>query len=176
MFPPLLGVKRPVFEKSAGLCMLDWADMKAYTTTLVILVLGPSLMSMLYNYVYIFTTVRKMRSGETFHDKEYVTALTETFANPNHKLSFTLMTTFWMCWAPLIFSRIYEVITGTMLVSPLVNFACFWLGMSHSCIKFFVMTSLSPKFKVMLKIFCLTICCRTRSRLHAELIGLDADD
>lgn len=174
--PPLLGVNRPMFEKDAAICMLDWGDMKAYSITLIILVLGPSLISILYNYTYIFSMVRKIRSGEPIHDKEYATALAETFANPNHILSFILVFTFWIFWTPLIFVRAYEVLSGGPLATPTMNFALFWLGMSHSCLKFFIMLVFSTNFRLALKIFCLTICCKTRGRLQAELIGLDPDD
>lgn len=176
MIPPVLGVNHPVYEKDAGMCMLDWGDMKAYTTTLLFLVLGPSLISIVYNFTYIISMFRKVRGGETFNDKEYATALAESFANPNHLLSFILVFTFWIFWIPAIVVRTYEVFADDTVSTPSSNFTLFWLGMSHSCVKFFIMLMFSPNFRLALRIFFLTICCQTRGRLQAELIGLDPDD
>jgi hypothetical protein len=35
-----------------------------------ILVLGPSVISIVYNYGYIFSMMRKIKSGVAIHDKE----------------------------------------------------------------------------------------------------------
>lgn len=156
--------------------MLDWGNMKAYSVTLCILVLGPSLISIFWNYSYIFSMVKKIRSGEVFHDKEYATALAETFANPNHILSFVLVFTFWICWMPLIAVRLYEMVTGEDITTPTVSFGLVWFGVFHCFLKFIIMISFSQTFRLALKIFCLTICCQTRGRLQAEMIGLDPDD
>lgn len=36
--PPLLGFYKPLYDKEAHICMLDWGNMAAYTVTLAILV------------------------------------------------------------------------------------------------------------------------------------------
>lgn len=43
--------------------------MAAYSVTLAILVLGPVLISLFYNYGYIFSMIKKLRSGAPIHDK-----------------------------------------------------------------------------------------------------------
>jgi dopamine/ecdysteroid receptor len=47
-----------------AVCSRDFSLSKA------ILVLGPSLISLVYNYGYIFSMMRKIRSGVAIHDKE----------------------------------------------------------------------------------------------------------
>lgn len=155
--------------------MLDWGNMAAYSFTLTILVFGPSFISIVYNYTYIFSMVRKIRSGEQIHDKEYATALAETLANPNHLLSFVLVFMFAISWSPFIAVRIYELLTGLHIGNSFLQFGLVWFGILNSFWKIVVMMMFSPNFRLALKIFCLTICCKTRGRLQAEMVGLDDD-
>lgn len=174
--PPLLGYDTPLFDKEAYVCILDWGNMAAYSATLAILVLGPSVISIVYNYGYIFIMMRRLKSGAPIHDKEYATALAENLANPSHIYSFCLVFAFWASWTPLIGVKVYEVVTGNIVQNPLIHFAVIWIGVLNSFWKFVILSSLSPQFRLALRIFCLTICCKARGRLQAELIGLDPDD
>lgn len=174
--PPLLGYNEAQYHKNAHLCMLKWGHMAAYSATLSILVLGPSLISIVYNYGYIFSMMKKIRSGAPIHDKEYATALAENLGNPSHIMSFLLIFTFWLSWSPYICLRFYESVTGIEITNQMVNFAAVWIGIMNSFWKFLIISSMSPQFRLALRIFCLTICCKTKGRLQAELIGLDPDD
>ncbi|KAL5291430.1 GPRNNA21 family protein [Megaselia abdita] len=174
--PPLLGYSVPLYNKEAYVCMLDWGNMAAYSVTLGILVLGPSIISIVHNYGYILSMMRRLKSGEPIHDKEYATALAENLANPSHMMSFVLVFAFWASWLPLIFVRIYQGITGYVIQNSMVNFGLVWIGVLNSFWKIVIMTSMSPEFRIALRVFCLTICCKTKGRLQAELIGLDPDD
>lgn len=174
--PPILGYSKPIENNVTHICMLDWGNMAAYSATLAILVLGPSLISIVHNYGYIFVMMRKIRSGEPIHDKEYATALAENLSNPSHMMSFALVFAFWVSWLPWISLRLYEVVTGDVIQSTLINFAVVWIGILNSFWKILIMTSMSPQFRIALRVFCLTICCKTKGRLQAELIGLDPDD
>lgn len=174
--PPILGYTAPVKNDVAHICMLDWGNMAAYSITLAILVLGPSVISIVHNYSYIFIMMRKLRSGEPIHDKEYATALAENLSNPSHMMSFALVFAFWMSWLPWISLRLYEQVTGDVVQSTLINFGVVWIGVLNSFWKIIIMTTMSPQFRIALRVFCLTICCKTKGRLQAELIGLDPDD
>lgn len=174
--PPLLGFNKPLFDRDAYICMLDWGNMAAYSATLAILVLGPSLITIVYTYSYIFSMMRKLKSGVPIHDKEYATALSENLANPSHIMSFVLVMTFWLSWSPYIGVRLYEYFTGTKFQIPFLHFAIVWLGMLNSFWKSLILVTLSPQFRLALRIFCMTICCRYKGRMQAELIGMDADD
>lgn len=174
--PPLLGYSKPIFDKEAYICKLDWGNMAAYSGTLAILVLGPSVISIVYNYGYIFVMMRRLKSGAPIHDKEYATALAENLANPSHMMSFALVFSFWVSWAPFIIVRLYELIFNTQIDIPMLHFAIVWLGVMNSFWKILIMMSMSPQFRLHLRVFCLTICCKTKGRLQAELIGLDPDD
>ncbi|CAD7082669.1 unnamed protein product [Hermetia illucens] len=172
--PPLLGYSTPQFDNQAYVCMLDWGNMPAYSATLAILVLGPSVISIVHNYGYIFVMMRKIKSGAPIHDKEYATALAENLSNPSHMMSFTLVFAFWISWLPFIGLRVYELVAGYN--NPLVHFAFVWIAVLNSFWKFIILTLMSPQFRLALRVFCLTVFCKTKGRLQAELIGLDPDD
>ncbi|XP_019876957.1 G-protein coupled receptor 52 [Aethina tumida] len=174
--PPLLGFNKPLFDKEAYICMLDWGSMAAYSVTLSILVLGPSLITIVYTYTYIFNMLRKLRSGFPFHDKEYATALSENLSNPSHIMSFALVIAFWLSWSPYIGVRLYEYFTGIKLQIQFLHFGIVWLGFLNSFWKSMILITLSPQFRLALRIFCMTICCRYKGRMQAELIGMEADD
>lgn len=174
--PPLLGYSKPIFDEDAYICKLDWGNMAAYSATLAILVLGPSVISIVHNYGYIFVMLRRLRSGAPIHDKEYATALAENLANPSHMMSFALVFSFWISWAPFILVRSYELLFDARINVTMLHFAIVWLGVMNSFWKFLIMVSMSPQFRLALRVLCLTICCKTKGRLQAELIGLDPDD
>lgn len=174
--PPLLGFNQPLFDRDAFVCMLDWHDMAAYSATLAILVLGPSLITIVYTYSYIFSMMRRIKSGVPIHDKEYATALSENLSNPSHLMSFVLILTFWLSWSPFIFVRMYEYWSEHRLTFPHLHFAVFWLGILNSVWKALVLITLSPQFRLMLRILCLSICCKQKGRLQVELIGMEVDE
>lgn len=155
--------------------MLDWGNMAAYTSTLAILVLGPSLITIVYTYTYIFGMMRKLRSGAPIQDKEYATALSENLSNPSHILSFVLVTAFWLSWTPYAGVRVYEYFTGVRLQFPFLHFGMVWVGVLNSFWKSLILVALSPQFRLAFRIFCMTICCRYKGRMQAELIGMDDD-
>lgn len=174
--PPMLGSSDPLFDPDAFVCKLNWGNMAAYTVTLAILVLGPSLISIVHNYGYIYVMMRRLRSGAPIHDKEYATALAENLANPSHNMSFMLVVSFFVSWAPLVLVQFYEKLFGTITGIPMLHFGIVWVGVLNSLWKFMIMTTMSPQFRLALRVFCLTICCKTKGRLQAELIGMDPDD
>lgn len=173
--PPLLGYSDPIFDDEAYICKLDWGNMAAYSATLAILVLGPSVISIVHNYGYIFVMMRKLKSGAPIHDKEYATALAENLANPSHLMSFALVFTFWLSWLPFISVHIYEMFFDELNISML-HFSIVWLGVLNSFWKVIILTTMFPRFRLALRVFCLTIFCKTKGRMQAELIGLDPDD
>ncbi|XP_030756274.1 beta-2 adrenergic receptor [Sitophilus oryzae] len=174
--PPLLGFTKPLFDRDAYICVLDWGSMAAYSITLSILVLGPSLITIVYTYTYIFMMLRKLRSGVPFHDKEYATALSENLSNPSHMMSFALVIAFCCSWTPYIGVKMYEYFTGTKIQMQFLHFGIVWLGFLNSFWKALILITMSPQFRLALRIFCMTICCRYKGRMQAELIGMDADD
>lgn len=106
----------------------------------------------------------------------YATALAENLANPSHIMSFLLVFLFWLSWSPYIGIRIYQEITGNIIDNPLLHFSVVWIGIINALWKFPIMCMMSPQFRLALRIFFLTICCRTQGRLQAEILGLDPDD
>lgn len=153
--PPLLGFNKPIFDREAFICMLDWGNMAAYTITLSILVLGPSVITIVYTYFYIFSTMRRLKSGVLIHDKEYATALSENLSNPSHIMSFVLVMTFCVSWAPFAGLRIYAVINGPPQVTI------------RSCTIPFI-ELIFQKFCLWIKISCLSP--KNKTNLHTSLI------
>lgn len=174
--PPLLGLSKPLFDSDAYICVLNWGNMAAYTITLLILILGPSLITIIYTYSYIFNMIRKLKSDVPIHDKEYVTALSENLSNPSHMMSFVLIASFWISWMPFVGVKVYEYMTGVKLQIPLIHFIIIWIGFLNSLWKSLILVFLSPQFRFALRIFCMTICCRYKGRMQAELIDMEGDD
>lgn len=131
--------------------------MAAYSATLAILVLGPSVISIVHNYGYIFIMMRRLKSGAPIHDKEYATALAENLGNPSHLMSFALVFSFWVSWAPFITIRIYELLFDTVINVPMLHFSIVWLGVMNSFWKVLIMITMSPQFRLALRVFCLTV-------------------
>lgn len=173
--PPFLSGST-AFDEEAFICKLNWSNISAYSITLAILVLGPSVISIVHNYGYIFVMMRRLRIGTPIHDKEYATALAENLSNPSHLMSFALVFSFIVSWAPYIVVRSYEVIFNTTIHFPFLNFFLVWFGIMNSFWKIVIMTSMSPTFRLAFRVFFLTICCKLDSRLQSELIGLDSED
>lgn len=71
-----------------------------------------------------------------------------------------------------------DLIAGTrpyVTQVPFLNFAVVWLGVANSFWKAIVLGTLSPQFRLAVRVLCLTVFCRHR-RLPPELLGLDDDD
>ncbi|XKL60331.1 hypothetical protein PGB90_001347 [Kerria lacca] len=171
--PPLLGdFSDPTFDGDSYICMLNWERMIAYFATLIILVLGPSLITIVYTYTYVFVIVRRLKHGYLSHDKEYVTALTEALASPNHTLSIVLILTFWILWVPFLAIKTYEQVSGHKLTMPHLHFVVVWLGFSHSAWKAFILVTYSPQFRVMLRLLKFTLFIY-RNCNRTELLGYD---
>nr|CAD7606872.1 unnamed protein product [Timema genevievae] len=154
--PPLLGFNKPLFDRDTYICMLDWTNMAAYSVTVGVLILGPSLITTVYTYTYIFSTMRKLRSGVPIHDKEYATALSENMSNPSHIMSFVLVVTFWLSWMPFAGLKLYEHFAGIKFQVPFLHFGVIWLGILNSFWKAVILVAMSPQFRLALRIFCLT--------------------
>ncbi|XP_049829036.1 G-protein coupled receptor 52-like [Schistocerca gregaria] len=174
--PPLLGVNKPHFDRDAFVCMLDWGNMAAYSITVAILVLGPSLITIVYTYYYIFSMMRMVRSGVPIHDKEYASALTENLSNPSHIMSFVLVLTFWISWTPYATVKFYEYFTNSRYQVPYLHFVIVWIGILNSFWKIVILIALSPQFRLAVRVFCIRLCCRYKGRLQGELIDMDDDD
>lgn len=133
--PPLLQGStgdsvKPIFDREAFVCHLDWTGMSAYSVTLIILVLGPTLATVAYTYFYIFSSMRKMRNSLLAQDKEYATALSENLSNPTHLMSFVLVMTFWLSWLPFICLTLYEYLTQHR-IEVSINRISFLLNISY---------------------------------------------
>ncbi|KAG1664154.1 Dopamine D2-like receptor [Nymphon striatum] len=55
--PPVLAFSRVRYYHHAFICLPEFSDMLAYSVTLFILILGPSTITIIYSYFYIFKTM-----------------------------------------------------------------------------------------------------------------------
>jgi hypothetical protein len=65
---------------------------------------------MIYNYVVIFTAMKRLKTDLPGLDKEYASALTETLDNPAHITIFILLVFFWISWLPYLIINFLEYI------------------------------------------------------------------
>ena len=170
--PPLLGFNSSShWDTEAFVCWLDWGSMIAYAITLVPMVLGPTLITIIYTYAYIFYIMRKLKhDGLVGQDKEFVTALGANLAQPDHVMSFMLVLAFWLSWGPCVCIRAYEYLSGRYIDIRFLHFAVFWLGALNSCSKALIYVAMSPKFRRGLKLFCLSLCCQRKRGDEEEMM------
>ncbi|EEC03285.1 putative adenosine A3 receptor [Ixodes scapularis] len=164
--PPLFGFSNGHFYRDAYVCMLDLSSILPYTLTLALLVLVPSVLTVIYTYFFIFTTMRKMRKCLSKEEKEYATAIGEHLSNPDHIMSFVIIVLFWLSWLPWICLQIYEKAEGQRLRFHALHFGLLWLGVLDCLWKPLVYITMSPKFRLGVQLLFMSICCRHKSRQH----------
>ncbi|XP_023218468.1 beta-4C adrenergic receptor-like [Centruroides sculpturatus] len=162
--PPLLGFSKGKFYEDGYICMLDLGNTLPYSITLSGLVLIPSIFTVIYTYVYIFSTMYKVKQCSNKDDKDYNTVLSENLSNPEHLMAFVLILFFWLSWLPWFSLHIYEQINGRMKEGHPLHFWLLWLGIADCFWKPIVYFVMSPKMRLGLKVFCMSMCCRSKAR------------
>ena len=175
--PPLLNYHKPLYDHESFLCYLDWSDMVAYAVTLSILVLGPSLMTIIFCYAYILRVLKKLQRADPMimHDKELASALSENISNPSHLMTTILILVFWLSWMPYIVVNCYEFFFRVRFQIPFLHFIVAWLGVLNSFWKLLILLLFSARFRVATRIFCLRLCCQSRNQFHDQLVDFDFD-
>ncbi|XP_023215833.1 histamine H2 receptor-like [Centruroides sculpturatus] len=161
--PPLLGFSTGNFYKDGYICTLDLKNMIPYSITLAILVLAPSVITILYSYFFIFITMYRLRQYMTQEEREYATATSENLSNPDHMMSFILTIVFWISWFPWFGLRIWEEANG-YLTDHYYHFFFLWFGILDCVWKPLIYASISPKFRIGMRVFCTSLCCRRKFR------------
>ncbi|XP_013793339.1 octopamine receptor Oamb-like [Limulus polyphemus] len=162
--PPLLGFSKGLFYRDGFVCLLGLGNMLPYSTTLGVLVLVPSIATVVYSYFYIFSTMHKLRQSMTEEEKEYATAMSENLSNPDHMMAFVLILVFAVSWIPWFLLRIYEQVAEEPVTSHYLHFCLLWLGVLNSIWKPIIYALMSPKFRYSLKLLCASLCCRWKAR------------
>ncbi|XP_013782321.1 probable G-protein coupled receptor 52 [Limulus polyphemus] len=158
--PPLLGLSKGVYYEDGFVCMLDLGGMLPYSATLLVLILAPAVITIVYSFFYIFSTMHKMRQCMTKEEKEYATAMSENLSNPDHMMAFVLILVFTISWGPWFSLLIYEQLMGHHIGVHSLHFCLFWLGISDSIWKPVIYILMSPKIRYGLKILCRSLSCR----------------
>lgn len=116
--PPLLGDSRGHFYHEGFLCLLDIASMLPYSITLGCLVLIPSVLTMLYTYIYIFTT-----SDCPKEEHERISSY--------HIATFAVTIEFVLLWLPWCFVNMIEHLSGRLLAGSSTRFWLLFFGESY---------------------------------------------
>ena len=167
--PPLLGFGEPYFDKKAKFCHLGWNNMPAYSITFGILVLFPTICTVIFCYVFVFGKMRKLKIVITKQGKGYESALGETLTNPNHVMSFIVIIAFWLAWIPYISTKLYENVSNESISAPL-NFILFWFAISNSFWKFPIYFMMQPTFRHGMSLILRSVFCQ-RSAISEFLQG-----
>ncbi len=162
--PPLLSFSEASFDEDAFVCLFNFGDMYAYAATLAIIVLSPTVMTIIYTHSYVIWTMIRLRgpNAQLDFDKEYTSAVIESLTNPSHVMSLVLVLVFWVSWLPWICVKVYRHFSVSDDDWSLVLFCLFWLGVLNSFWKLVIYVSLNSKFRQGLQAFCLSLCCQSK--------------
>lgn len=156
---PTLFTEMSQYYDYAKLCLIDWGTMPAYSATLAVLVLLPSLCCIVYSYFYIF---RKFLSID--RQQQEVRVVLE---NDNTILTiFTAMIVFILSWLPWIALRTYEAVRVVRHISIPLHFGLLWLGISGGSWKLFIFLAMNPDFRSAAAELCGCACRRKQSQYN----------
>lgn len=155
--PPLFGYSQAKFYQEAAICILDWGYLGAYTITASILVIGPSVITILYTFAYIFRKIYKYNKAVRENSKEAKSmqppVSDQPYGNANPIMVFVIITVFCVMWLPTLLLKAYENICGPTNLH-LVHFLTLWVAMLGGFWKFVILIMMNPKFRRGLRLLC----------------------
>ncbi|OQV22032.1 putative Beta-4C adrenergic receptor [Hypsibius exemplaris] len=166
--PTLFAHNRVTYIAQVNLCILDLNYMLAYSITLLILILGPTICTLIYCYYHVWKTMSELKRDIKEQEKEALTSTTENLKNPTHRLSFIIIVTFALGWFPWFILLTYEKAAHTTANVPYLHFACLWFGICGCCWKFPIYCCISRRFRRCLGHFFRSLCVKCRARKHVE--------
>ncbi|CAB3410171.1 unnamed protein product [Caenorhabditis bovis] len=165
--PIIVAKMQVVFFPDAQLCVLDWSATSAYSITLLLLVLVPTLVTVVNTGYKI---VSAMRNPAALDDSQRMVIETD----PNFIVTIFLFVTFILSWLPLIGLKMYEVFVEPHGETDLsmVTFTFVWLAVSSPCCKFLIYMFTNNAFrKSLISKFICCSCCTSRNRYEYHGIG-----
>ncbi|GMR29898.1 hypothetical protein PMAYCL1PPCAC_00093, partial [Pristionchus mayeri] len=132
------------YEQDLELCILNWSATSAYSSTLLVLVFVPTLVTV-FNTGY--KVIRAMRNPHELDDSQR--AIIET--DPNFVLTIFVMVAFVLSWLPLLALKIFSAFSpppteATEEIS-LVSFIFIWLAIAGPSSKFLCYMFCNPIFR-----------------------------
>ncbi|VDK52548.1 unnamed protein product [Anisakis simplex] len=139
------------YYQAAELCLLDWSATAAYSLTLAVLIVFPSLSAILFTYCAIFSA---MRNTETLEDSQR--ALLET--DHNFAVAFFVLISFCLSWLPVIVVRVLPETVLSGADSATVNFVFVWLAIGGPSSKLLISLFINREFRSALASLILSLC------------------
>ncbi|KAG8196151.1 hypothetical protein JTE90_007883 [Oedothorax gibbosus] len=147
--PPLLGDSRRHFYDDSFMCLLNANSMLPYTITLACLVLMPSIPTLSYTYVCIFTTpATQATKDDVGHN------------NSDHISTFIITSIFVLLWLPWGLLSIVEFSSDKILSGPTLRFWLLFLGQLHTIWTPLVLWSTCGRCRLGLRAMC-RLCFKT---------------
>ncbi|GMT32471.1 hypothetical protein PFISCL1PPCAC_23768, partial [Pristionchus fissidentatus] len=131
------------FQSELELCVLNWSATSAYSSTLLILVFVPTLVTV-FNTGY--KVIRAMRNPHELDDSQRVIIETD----PNFVLTIFVMVAFVLSWLPLLSLKIFSAFVPPPEASEelsLVSFIFTWLAIAGPSSKFLCYMFCNPIFR-----------------------------
>uniref|UniRef100_A0A915KR31 G-protein coupled receptors family 1 profile domain-containing protein n=1 Tax=Romanomermis culicivorax TaxID=13658 RepID=A0A915KR31_ROMCU len=158
--PSLFGEEKQArYYKDAYLCILNWSATTSYSVTLAVLVIVPSLFSILFTYSYIF---RNLRNPDNLEDNQKMLLDND----PTYAMSFFVIVSFFVSWAPYFSLKLLETLLQTNVKSKILHFTVTWLAISGGCWKIVIYCMMSKDFRKNLLNFVLV---RYRKKKRAKV-------
>lgn len=150
--PTLFTEMKTQFYSAGKLCLLDWGVMRAYSVTLGVLVIVPSLVWVGITQCYICNKFRHYSTEE----HEIQTLLD---VDTSYLMTFFILLVFVLSWLPWFLLRAYEAVTETEVPSDLLHFCFVWLAISGGSWKLVIYSAMNPQFRRGVQSLYKTICC-----------------
>ena len=153
--PPLFGDSRAQYYTQAYVCILSWAQQKAYIVTSGIMLIGPAIICVLLTNMYMFT--ESYQQKKSLYEKcSDTNSRTECyFVNSLITICYVLT---WTPWSALQLHEFWRS-SDDPLAPDSLHFYLMWLCIANSMWKFVIYTVFDHNFRIGLKILYLRISC-----------------
>uniref|UniRef100_A0AC34FPR4 G-protein coupled receptors family 1 profile domain-containing protein n=1 Tax=Panagrolaimus sp. ES5 TaxID=591445 RepID=A0AC34FPR4_9BILA len=138
--PIIITKMEVIYHPEFELCVLNWSSAVAYSITLAVLVIGPSLCTIIFTASSVF---RALQKPEELEDTQK--SIIEN--DRNFVVSVFVMICFALSWLPII---ITQFLPSTLLSSADVGtmkFAFMWLGIGAPSSKILIFIFINPEFR-----------------------------
>ncbi|KAL3093136.1 hypothetical protein niasHT_022586 [Heterodera trifolii] len=147
--PILIAKMESKYSPQLELCLLNWTSTMAYSVTLAVLVLVPSLCTMAFTSAAIIAAVNKPDELEDLQR-------TILDTDPNFVISLFILVSFLLSWLPIIvFQLLPNSLVGQSDLS-MMQFAFSWLAIGGGSSKLLIYSFTSTEFR---RFLCCFSCC-----------------
>lgn len=150
-----------------------WVLNKWYSWLHFIIFTGPSTMTILYSYAYIFKMMFRYHRNQSKGRKALHCGglMNEALCEPSNMMTFILIILFLVSWTPWICFRLYEQITQQEINYPILQFIISWVGIANSFWKVIIYVTMSRKIRRRVIRMLLHISCFVRCSSASTIIS-----